>query len=288
MNIAVFGEVLFDCFPDKRKVLGGAPFNVAWGLRGFGHAPLLISAVGRDAEGGAIRSAMAGWGMRTDGVQTDDRHPSGRVEVRLEAGDAVYAIPEPQAWDAIRPPATRATDVLYHGTLALRHPSSRRAFDALRVQSPAPRFYDVNLRPPHTPIERVRDLVRGAGWLKCNAEELAEIAGRTLAHEADLLAAAREVREAGEVGHLFVTAGGEGAYAVWGGGETHAAPPEAPGAFVDTVGAGDAFSAALIDGFLRGEDPASALHAAVRFARKVCTLRGATTSHPDFYTRSET
>jgi fructokinase len=52
----VFGEVLFDCFPDGTEVLGGAPFNVAWHLQGFGLSPLLVSRVGNDARGQQIRS----------------------------------------------------------------------------------------------------------------------------------------------------------------------------------------------------------------------------------------
>jgi sugar/nucleoside kinase (ribokinase family) len=54
----IFGEVLFDHFPDGKRVLGGAPFNVAWHLQAFGEAPRFISRVGDDAEGDEIRTAM--------------------------------------------------------------------------------------------------------------------------------------------------------------------------------------------------------------------------------------
>ena len=66
----IFGEVLFDHFPDGRRVLGGAPFNVAWHLQAFGEAPFLVSRVGDDEEGDEVRSAMRAWGMDPAGLQT--------------------------------------------------------------------------------------------------------------------------------------------------------------------------------------------------------------------------
>ncbi|MDX1571268.1 MAG: PfkB family carbohydrate kinase, partial [Xanthomonadales bacterium] len=70
-HIGVFGEVLFDHFPDGTRVLGGAPFNVAWHLQALGAEPQLISRVGSDPEGDAVRAAMAEWGMDTATLETD-------------------------------------------------------------------------------------------------------------------------------------------------------------------------------------------------------------------------
>ena len=64
----IFGEVLFDCFPDGSRVLGGAPFNVAWHLQAFGAEPLFVSRVGNDPMGRKIRDAMLQWGMDTSGL----------------------------------------------------------------------------------------------------------------------------------------------------------------------------------------------------------------------------
>ena len=80
----IFGEVLFDRFPDGSTVLGGAPFNVAWNLKALGLDPLLVSRVGRDDLGADILAAMSEWGLDTAGVQTDAGHPTGTVEVTLE------------------------------------------------------------------------------------------------------------------------------------------------------------------------------------------------------------
>ena len=128
-----FGEILFDVFPDGREVLGGAPFNVAWHLQGFGLAPLLISRVGADAAGERIRTAMAAWGMRLDGLQTDPEHPTGRVTVSLRDGEPSFDIVTDSAWDFIS--ADELPDLIpalvYHGSLALRHPVSAAALEAL-------------------------------------------------------------------------------------------------------------------------------------------------------------
>ena len=59
----IYGEVLYDRFPDGRSVLGGAPFNVAWHLQGFGLSPLMLTAVGNDQPGLQIRERMQQWGM---------------------------------------------------------------------------------------------------------------------------------------------------------------------------------------------------------------------------------
>ena len=82
----LFGEVLFDRFPDGSVVLGGAPFNVAWNLQALGLSPLLISRIGDDDLGDRILAAMESRGMAIDGIQRDRRHPTGTVEVSLQDG----------------------------------------------------------------------------------------------------------------------------------------------------------------------------------------------------------
>ena len=129
----IFGEVLFDHFPDGSRVLGGAPFNVAWHLRGFGANPLVLSAVGDDEEGREVIERMTSWDLMTHGVQTDPEHGTGRVNARIVEGQNRFEISPDQAWDFIRTgPALRAATeesagLLYHGTLALRGDESWNA-----------------------------------------------------------------------------------------------------------------------------------------------------------------
>jgi fructokinase len=133
-NICVFGEVLFDRFPDGHAVLGGAPFNVAWHLQAFGERPRFLSAVGDDAPGRQIRQAMADWGMDLDSLGTDPEHATGEVVVSLEGGEPSYDIRPDRAYDHIAPPAAGpGCDLLYHGTLAVRGPRSAQALTRLRL-----------------------------------------------------------------------------------------------------------------------------------------------------------
>ena len=91
-RLCIFGEVLYDHFPDGQRVLGGAPFNVAWHLQAFGEAPLLLSRVGADPEGESVRRAMRDWGMDDAGLGTDPERPTGRVSVVFEGGEPRYDI----------------------------------------------------------------------------------------------------------------------------------------------------------------------------------------------------
>ncbi len=130
----VFGEVLFDRFPDGREILGGAPFNVAWHLQAFAAAPRFISAVGADPLGEQIAAAMADWGMDGAGLQRHPTYPTGTVEVSLDGGEPSYEIVAERAYDhidadALSPPPAGA--LLYHGSLALRSAPSRAALDRL-------------------------------------------------------------------------------------------------------------------------------------------------------------
>jgi fructokinase len=282
--VLVFGEVLYDCFPDGHRVLGGAPFNVAWHLRGLGGEPLFVSAVGDDDDGASIRQAMENWGMDPRGLQTHPRLATGAVEVSFEKGEPSYEICAPRAWDAIADDGRQATRLLYHGSLALRETESREALEAIRGRSEgAVRFLDLNLRPPHYQIGQLRELIRGAGWLKLNLDELAELAGRDGLGFEQARPVAAEMRQRYGIGNVLLTAGGKGALLEGDLGSAAVSPAPAPETVADTVGAGDSFSAVAIHGILRGWDGERLLRAAAGFAARVCGLRGATTEDRNFY-----
>jgi len=94
MRPLIFGEVLFDHFPDGSVVLGGAPFNVAWHLHAFGLKPLMVSRIGHDELGEKVEAAMRSWGMDCSGLQRDPDHPTGTVEVQFDDGEPIYEIVE--------------------------------------------------------------------------------------------------------------------------------------------------------------------------------------------------
>lgn len=275
----IFGEVLFDAFPDGSRVLGGAPFNVAWHLRALGLDPLLVSRVGADDAGDEVLRAMHDWQLDASGVQRDPDHPTGRVAVTLEGGQPAYDILPDQAYDHIAAPlAPFPAALVYHGTLALRAQDSRRALDALCADSGAPVFVDVNLRDPWWDAGSVGERLDAARWCKLNEHELTTLAG-----SGEPVAAARRLIARHDLSQLFVTLGAAGAFASGEDGLLAEATPEAPTAVVDTVGAGDAFAAVLIAGLLGGWPVAVTLRRAQQLASGICGLRGAVPQGTDLY-----
>ncbi len=286
----VAGEVLFDVFPDGARVLGGAPFNVAWNLQAFGLEPLLITRIGGDDGGRDILDAMASWGMDTTGVQRDPDAPTGEVRVELAGGEPSFRILPDQAYDnldaeeAVTAVSRAEASLLYHGSLIARSERARRAVAALRERPRLPVFMDVNLREPWWREDLVTALIRGARWVKLNQDELLRLSTHGAPAAADLERVAGEFRRRFDLAELVVTRGGEGALVVTGEEVSGARPPER-GEVVDTVGAGDAFASVWIVGRMRGWSAAVALQRALAFAGDVCTIRGATTDDDEMYER---
>lgn len=280
----VFGEVLFDHFPDGHVVLGGAPFNVAWHLQAFGMAPLMISRVGNDALGRDIRQAMEGWSMDLRGLQLDSQHPTGTVDVSIEAGEPAYDIVDQRAYDfidATQLPPLQGSGMLYHGSLALRNPVSRRALQTLYEEHDLSVFIDVNLRPPWWQPEAVLALLQQARWAKLNVDELAR-----LCPEADNPEArARKLLTDCGLDWLVVTLGVAGARAYRAAADTLSIAPAQRTSVVDTVGAGDAFASVLMLGLMRDWPMQQTLQRAQAFASAIVGVRGATVSEPGFYQR---
>lgn len=285
-KVAVFGEVLFDCFPDGDR-LGGAPFNVAWHLQGFGLHPRFISRVGRDPLGSRIRRSMERHGMDTKGLQEDPERPTGRVNVRLDdRGGHTFEICRDQAYDHIDGRQASAylggpSDLVCFGTLALREAESRSAILGSVTAGRGIRFLDVNLRDGCWTRETLSAALQAATVAKLNDDELAEVAG-VFDLDGDDRERAAALRSAFGLSAMCVTAAERGAF--WSDPEQwlHVAAPHVT--VVDTVGAGDGFSSVLILGLLSGWKPRATLERAAEFAAAICAMRGACPEDTGFYT----
>lgn len=278
----IFGEVLYDHFPDGSEVLGGAPFNVAWNLDGLGLDPLMISRVGDDERGERILEAMRERGMDTVGMQVDREHATGTVEVSFQDGEPHYDIVDPRAYDFIDPaelPSVEGAALLYHGSLALRHETCRESLRRLREDSGAPVFVDVNLRAPWWSHDRLASMLQEASDLKLNEDELDRIASV----DGGLEERVRRLRDRHPLRRVTITRGSAGAVAFDETGQRHDVTPAGGAEVVDTVGAGDAFSAVLIAGRLRRWEIVPTLQRAQALASAVVGRRGATVDDPDFY-----
>ncbi len=278
----IFGEVLFDHFPGGDTVLGGAPFNVAWHLHAFGAQPLLISRVGADANGAAVRTAMRSWGTDASGLQEDTQRSTGQVDIAIVGGEPHYTIRPDAAFDAIRAdslPPIAETSLLYHGTLALRDAASRAVLKTLREFSGAPVFLDVNLRAPWWGMTDVLHLIAGARWVKMNAAELDMLAGE----KGDIASRARRWVGDHNLDMAIITLGAQGVLAIDAAGHTIVPRPPRATRVIGPVGAGDAFSAVLILGLINGWDMALTLKRAQDFASAILGQRGAIVANSGVY-----
>lgn len=278
----IFGEALFDCFPDGAEVLGGAPFNVAWHLAAFGLGPVFLSRVGEDALGERIDAAMHEQGMTTLGLQRDPEHATGTVQVSLAGGEPSYEILADRAYDQIDaaalPPLPQQA-LLYHGTLALRHSVSADALRMLRGRLNPAVFLDVNLRDPWWQRDMLVELLDGATWVKLNADELALIAPEG----EDVETRAQRLCERYELEAVFATLGADGAFAVAADGAVSRVAPAGDIQVVDAVGAGDGFASVLILGLIRHWPVQQTLDRAQAFASAIVGQRGATVRDRGFY-----
>lgn len=280
--ITVFGEVLFDHFPDGNTILGGAPFNVAWHLQAFGQYPQFISRIGNDVEGHRIRDAMHAWGMNLTFLQQDSSYPTGKVQVTLQKNEPTYAILANQAYDcidAVDLSQFNNSGILYHGTLATRTMQSRDTLRALKAAHQGNIFIDVNLRLPWWHKEDVLDLIQDANWVKLNFEEFHALAKSSGDMVTDIKSFLTDYNLEG----LIVTYGEKGATAYTVKDESCSVSPTYTANVIDTVGAGDAFSAVLLLGLNLNWSLADTMTRAQAFASAMTEQRGATVNERNFY-----
>lgn len=275
-EILCVGEVLWDALP-AGLFLGGAPFNVACHLRAAGLPAAMVSRVGNDRLGQEILRRATASGASVNLVQTDPVLQTGFVQVALdESGTAAYDIVSPAAWDAIeltdelRTRAAAARAIVF-GSLAQRAAVSRATIECL-WDTEALMVFDANLRPPFDDREVVRRSLERADVVKLSDVELRQIATWFCLPE-EQRAAATAIAESFDCDTVCVTRGDRGA-AMWRDG----AWTEHPGFEVevkDTVGAGDAFLAAMLAGYLNGATDDAILQHANMIGAHVATQFGA-------------
>lgn len=250
-RVVGLGEVLWDCFDTERRP-GGAPANVAFHAAQLGCEGIVCSRVGTDDDGDALVAFLQQQGLPTDWIQRDGQLPTGRVTVQLsEAGHPTYVIHEPVAWDALafdeRTAALmRTADAVCFGTLAQRNAVSRETIHRC-LTATAPhclRVYDVNLRQQWYAREWVEASLRQCDCLKLNHEEVPVVASLLNIPETEHREFCREIARRFAVSVVCITRGEEGCLLMRG--EETADIPGTPVTVADTVGAGDAFTAALL------------------------------------------
>jgi fructokinase len=280
------GEILWDMLPAGRQ-LGGAPANFAYHAGALGARAAVVSRVGNDPLGREILQKLDELQLDRTHVSIDDQHPTGVVDVTLDAaGVPSYVIRTGVAWDflphdaGLMELASRA-DAVCFGTLGQRSPASRQSIGAFldATGRQCLRVFDINLRQHYYSRELVVEMMQTCDVLKLNDQELPVVVELLGLHDSAPPDAARAILREFPVRLIALTRGPAGSVLYPRGGES-ADHPGFPGVVADTVGAGDAFTAALVTGILGGRVLEEINTFANRLAAYVCSMPGATPPIP--------
>ncbi len=256
-TVVGLGELLWDLLPGGKQI-GGAPANFAYIATVLGDRGVVASCIGADALGDEIRAKLISVGLDTSFLQVDPSRPTGTVNVQVDPkGQPTFEIIENVAWDYIAwtpkwESLARQADAIYFGTLGQRYPQSVATTMAFVVAAPRRtlKIFDANLRQSFFSPEVIAESIKAASVVKLNDAELPIVMQLlNLAYDEEKSSAER-LRRAYDLKLVCVTRGEKGSLLV-----AEGASDEHPGfriSVVDTVGAGDAFTATLVHHFLRG------------------------------------
>lgn len=286
-EVYIYGEVLFDCFENGEDKLGGAPFNVAWNLKGFGLNPKMITSIGNDDLGLKVLDYMKKWQMDTSFVNKLNDKKTGSVLVKVDKkGVATYTIEDDCAYDFIKTSKNiQNNSIFYHGSLALRNEFNQRITNEIKNSIDINIFADINLREPWWNKKILEATFKNVKWLKINDEELplaCKEFSQNLSSEKEQL---EFLFKAFNLELIVLTKGEEGAVIIDNEGNAIELPILKVDNLADTVGAGDAFASVVIFGIHQNWDKKVILQRAIEFASNVCTLKGAITDEENFYNK---
>ena len=275
MTVASFlglGELLWDCFPNRR-LPGGAPANVAFHAQQLGLSAATVTRVGCDELGDELCQFLKSQGLSLDLVQRDPVHGTGTVTVAAANSGTKYCFKPDSAWDFLKPEpallaALRSATAVCFGTLAQRSPISRATIQACLAAASTECLivYDVNLRPPFFERDWIEQSLHRARIAKLNDDEVRVLSDMLDAKTSEIEPFARWLMHRYQLELVCVTRGAAGCLLV--SDEESVDIPGVRVSVVDTVGAGDAFTAALIQTRLAGWP----LRRSAEFANRVGAL----------------
>jgi fructokinase len=277
--VAGMGEILFDILPEGKQV-GGAPVNFVFHAKTLGLKAYSISAVGHDTDGQDILEKLTNAGLSTEHIEQVD-YPTGTAEVSLDSlGIPRFTITENVAWDHIQwteelqQLASRA-DAVCFGSLAQRsmHTSESIRRFLRQTRDDCLKIFDINLRQQYYSRKIIDRSLQAANVLKLNDDELT-VLQELLYLPSTSKEALRVLQERYELQYIALTRGGRGSVLM--DGQTCCDCPGFPATVVDTVGAGDSYTAVLTYGFLHQLPLDWINQVANKVAAYVCSQAGAT------------
>ena len=279
LKVIAVGEIVWDMLP-AGKQLGGAPLNFAFFSKELGAEAYAVSAIGNDVLGDETLAVASATGVNLDYLQRNNL-PTSRVLISLDnEGVPQYEIVENVAWDALECPQmildlVKDASVMCWGSLAQRSVTSRQSVLAMLSVAPKEcvKVFDINIRQHYYSREVIETSLGYADILKLNEDELplvASILGLS-GPEHDIVS---QLIEKYALKYLVYTHGADFSEVFSATGEySHVPTPKVK--VVDTVGAGDSFTAVFVTSILQGLSMAESHARAVEVSAYVCTQNGA-------------
>lgn len=277
--IAGIGEILWDVLEESEE-LGGAPINFAYHANAMGATGYAISAIGDDIRGHKALKELQANNMSTEYIKTIPHAVTGYVLAEVDKdGVASYSFPDDVAWDNLSLEKNSVElsgkiDAICFGSLAQRSSCSREIIMSFlkMVGEDTMKVFDLNIRQNFYSNEIIRESLTLADVLKLNDDEILLIA-EIEKIAGDNTTILQELVQKYNLQLAVLTKGGDGSLLV-----SPSEISEHPGyqtEVVDTIGAGDAFTAATVIGLLQ-KVPITAINKnANAVAAYVCSQKGA-------------
>jgi len=285
-RVTAIGEILWDVYPDQKR-LGGAPFNFIYHIWKILGKANFISSVGNDENGHEMISHLNSIGFNTSNINIDSEHPTGTVKVTLEEDRTPkFTISPDCSYDYITLNSTsenlieNETDILYFGTLSARSEISRNTIQSLFEKKHTKYFCDLNLRHNFYTRELIEQSLQISNVIKINEIELEKLKQLFSLENSNDLAIEQLINKFG-IDLIGLTFGEDGAE-LYNKSEAHRCKSKVINA-IDTLGAGDAYSAILCLGYLHGWAIEKINKLAAKFACEICTVNGALPEDDSFY-----
>ena len=274
-KVLCIGELLWDMIPTG-KMVGGAPFNVAYHLKKFGTQSIIATRVGQDTDGQELIDFVKNQNIDTSFIQLDDTYPTSRVDVIYDDKEGIkYDIVKPVAWDFMSAADYNLTadDYLLYGSLIFRNPESKETVLELIKNTKAIKVFDVNLRFPHYDKETLFEILKMTDILKINEDEL-EILVSYIGEHKDLFEDTELLLNHFGLKEVICTLGSKGAYYCNSVSSDRFFVNALKIDVVDTIGSGDSFLAGFLNAKINQIPTKQSLQFAVTLAGFISVQKG--------------
>lgn len=285
-SITSVGEILWDVYPDKKR-LGGAPFNFIYHIKKIIGNANFISSVGNDEYGIELLHILANNGFDTETIFIDDEHPTGKVNVTIDENKIPHfqisskcSFDFLQLTDKAKQIINRSSDLIYFGTFTSRSETSRETIKTLLNNPTKKYFCDLNLRHNFYTKEFIELSLQTSNVLKINEDEFSKLCEIFHLNE-NQEAAVQEILERYKIDLLALTLGKDGAK-LYSKNDFNYYKLESD-EIVDTLGAGDAYSSILCLGYLYNFSLENINRLANEFALEICLINGALPTDDSIY-----